>query len=115
MSEAIAAGGRPVVVYPLNSPLPEGRLASCSGPGMPDSAEERFPWSHRGTLDLTVNRPLSDGLNRSVNSQLACNKVLNADQFILHYLREKRCVLGWILGVITSKSIETSQGKPLQI
>jgi hypothetical protein len=71
MYEAIAAGGRPVVVYPLNSPLPEGGSASSSGPGMPDSAEERFPWSQRGTLDLTVHQTLNDGLNRSVNSQLA--------------------------------------------
>jgi len=111
MSEAIAAGGRPVVVYPLNSPLPEGGLASSSGPRMPQSAEERFPSSQRGTLDLTVYRRLESQCKLTTCLKQSAGRVIKC---VLHYLREKRCVLGWILGVVTSKSIETSRGKPLQ-
>ena len=80
MSEAIAADGRLVVISPRYSPLPEGRSASSSGPGIPDSVE-RFPWSQRGTLvDLltVLHQTLNNGLNRSVDSQLAGSKVLGA-------------------------------------
>ena len=66
-----------------------------------------LPNAERRSLFSAVNAERQD-------SQLAGSKVLNADQCVLHYLGEKHCVLGWILGVVTSKSIETSQGKPLQ-
>ena len=108
MSEAIAAGGQPVVVYPLNSQLPEGRMASSSGPGM--SAEERFPWSQRGTLDLTVQRTLNNGLNRSVNSQLEDDThadiwCLRANFGLLCYTRQSELEVTCVTGLFQSVAL----------